>query len=162
MHADASGGEDGDRPDREPTAVLHRDGGPGAPGAPGTLWTIGHSTRSIEDLLALLAGYRIERLMDVRRYPGSRRLPHFGQTELAAVLAAAGIGYTHEPDLGGRRAAQTGPSPNGAWRNASFRAYADHMATPAFRAALDRVLGSASEHRTVVMCAEAVPWTCHR
>ena len=111
----------------------------------------------------MLAGHRIERLVDVRRFPGSRRLPWFGQVELAAVLAAAGIEYVHEPDLGGRRAAPAGAaSPNGAWRSASFRAYADHMATPAFRAALDRVLASAAERGTAVMCAEAVPWKCHR
>ena len=128
----------------------------------GTLFTVGHSTRPIDEFLALLAAHGIERLVDVRRFPGSRRHPQFGQDALAAALGSAGIGYTHEVELGGRRETAAADSPNRAWRNASFRAYADHTASPEFQAALDRVLTAAAERPTTVMCAEAVPWRCHR
>jgi uncharacterized protein (DUF488 family) len=124
-------------------------------------YTIGHSTRAIDELLDLLAENGVRLLVDVRRFPGSRRYPHFGREALAAALAERGIGYRHEPDLGGRRA--PGPrSPNTAWRVAGFRGYADHMATPAFRDALARVEDSAARMPTAVLCAEAVPWRCHR
>jgi len=126
-----------------------------------TLFTIGHSTRGIDELLAMLAENRIETLIDVRRFPGSRRHPQFSREALAASLAAAGIDYVHEVDLGGRR--QPLPdSPNTAWRVAAFRGYADHMGSAAFAAALDRLLRSAARSRTVILCAEAVPWRCHR
>ena len=92
---------------------------------PGTLFTVGHSTGSLEDFLALLRAHGIARVVDVRRFPGSRRHPHFGGEPLAAALAVAGIAYDHEVELGGRREASARESPNGAWRNASFRAYAD-------------------------------------
>ena len=128
----------------------------------GTLFTIGHSTRPIDEFVALLAAHGIERLVDVRRFPGSRRHPQFGQDALAAALESAGIGYTHEVELGGRREAAAADSPNRAWRNASFRAYADHPSSPEFQAALRRVLTAATERPTTVMCAEAVPWRCHR
>jgi uncharacterized protein (DUF488 family) len=128
-----------------------------------TLYTIGHSTRSFDEFLALLRAHGIRRLVDVRRFPGSRRYPHFGQAALAAALPEAGIEYVHEEALGGRREAEAAEdSPNRAWRSASFRAYADYMASDAFRGALDRVLGAARETPTAVMCAEAVPWRCHR
>jgi uncharacterized protein (DUF488 family) len=105
----------------------------------------------------------VELLVDVRRFPGSRRHPQFGSAALAASLAEAGIGYRHAEALGGRRSGEAGAaSPNGAWRNAAFRAYADYMATPAFRAALDTLLRDARERATAIMCAEAVPWRCHR
>jgi uncharacterized protein (DUF488 family) len=123
--------------------------------------TIGHSTRPLADFLALLEEFEVTTLVDVRRFPGSRRHPHFGGPALARSLAGAGIGYVHEPDLGGRR----DPSPdsvNTAWRVAAFRGYADHLASPEFRAALERVLASSEAGRPVVMCAEAVPWRCHR
>jgi uncharacterized protein (DUF488 family) len=123
--------------------------------------TIGHSTRTLAEFLALLAEFEATTLVDVRRFPGSRRYPHFGGPVLARSLAGVGMGYTHEPDLGGRR----DPSPdsvNTAWRVAAFRGYADHMASPEFRAALERVLASSEAGRPVVMCAEAVPWRCHR
>ena len=93
--------------------------------------------------------------------PRLEAYPHFSSTALAAALAAAGIAYRHEPDLGGRRRAR-GESPNAFWKNASFRAYADHMATPEFRAALDRLIADAARESTAIMCAEAVPWRCHR
>jgi uncharacterized protein (DUF488 family) len=129
-----------------------------------TLLTVGHSTRSIGDFLDLLAAHGVRRVVDVRRFPGSARHPHFGREALARALAERGLDYAHEEALGGRRAA-TGAvagSPNRAWRNASFRAYADHMATPVFQDALARVLEEAGRTRTAVMCAESVPWRCHR
>jgi uncharacterized protein (DUF488 family) len=125
------------------------------------LFTIGHSTRRFEELLALLREHAVQRLVDVRRYPGSRRSPQFGRESLRAALEAAGIAYRHEPDLGGRRAGGR-HSPNTAWRDPSFRAYADYTATPPFRDALSRVLAEAQERPTAVMCAEAHPSRCHR
>ena len=127
-----------------------------------TLYTVGHSTRPLDEFLALLAAHGVQRLVDVRRFPGSRRHPQFGLDALASALADRGIGYVHAEALGGRRESAASDSPNRGWRNASFRAYADHMATPVFRAALDEVLDAAGRERTVVMCAEAVPWRCHR
>jgi uncharacterized protein (DUF488 family) len=125
------------------------------------LATAGHSTRAVDELLALLAEHRIETLVDVRRFPGSRRHPQFSRDALAASLAAAGIDYRHEADLGGRRAARP-DSPHTAWRVEAFRGYADHMDSPLFLAALDRLLALAARSRTVILCAEAVPWRCHR
>jgi len=137
---------------------------PPAPEPP-VLFTVGHSTRALEDFLAVLEAHGIERVIDVRRFPGSRRHPHFGRERLAEALAGRGIAYAHEEDLGGRRGAAEAAgaaSPNGAWRNAQFRAYADHMASPAFQEALARTLDAARGARSAVMCAEAVPWRCHR
>jgi uncharacterized protein (DUF488 family) len=125
------------------------------------VFTIGHSTRSIEELLALLAEHGIRVLVDVRRYPASRRHPQFSRDALAASLAAAGIEYVHEPDLGGRRAARP-DSPHTAWRVEAFRGYADHMETPAFNTALERLIRRAAGTPTAILCAEAVPWRCHR
>ncbi len=128
---------------------------------PPPVFTIGHSTRTAEEFLALLHENGILLLVDVRRFPGSRRHPQFGSAELAGSLRAAGIDYRHEPDLGGRRHPRP-DSPNTAWRNASFRAYADHMDSPEFRTALERLLADSEARPTTVMCAEAVPWRCHR
>jgi uncharacterized protein (DUF488 family) len=128
-----------------------------------TLYTIGHSTRTIEQFIALLREHGVELLVDVRRFPGSRRHPHFGSAALAASLAEAGIGYAHAEALGGRRDSEAAASsPNTAWRHSAFRAYADYMATPPFRAALDRLIAEAAGRTTTIMCAEAVPWRCHR
>lgn len=124
-----------------------------------TLHTIGHSTRSLEELESLLREHDIARLVDVRRYPGSRRHPHFARESLAGALPSIGVEYVHAPELGGRRD-PCRDSPNTGWRNASFRAYADYMMTEAFRTALDALLGSSAA--TAIMCAEAVPWRCHR
>lgn len=131
-------------------------------GSVGTLFTVGHSTRPLGEFLALLGAHRITRVVDVRRFPGSRRHPQFGRDALAGALSDAGIEYVHEEELGGRRESAGADSPNRAWRNPSFRAYADHMASPAFEAALARALHDALDRPTAVMCAEAVPWRCHR
>src|SRR4051812_11588665 len=128
---------------------------------PLTLWTVGHSTRSIEEFLAMLKSQRIEAVADVRRVPGSRRHPQFGQESLVASLAAAGIGYFHFGELGGRRPALPG-SPNTGWRNAAFQGYADYMMSEPFQAGFERLLELASKQRTAIMCAEALWWRCHR
>ena len=126
-----------------------------------TVWTIGHSTRTGEEFIGLLKANGIEQVADVRSYPGSRRFPQFDRTRLQEALAAVGIRYVHLAELGGRRPARPG-SRNLAWRNASFRGYADYMETPDFRAGIDRLLELAGSIRTAIMCAEAVWWRCHR
>jgi uncharacterized protein (DUF488 family) len=128
---------------------------------PVRLWTIGHSNRTLEQFIELLGSQKIELLADVRRFPGSRRLPHFNQENLSKSLADAGIEYVHFPELGGRRKALAN-SPNNAWRVEAFRAYADFMMTPEFRAGIDRLLALAQRKRTAIMCAEALWWQCHR
>jgi uncharacterized protein (DUF488 family) len=126
-----------------------------------TIYTIGHSTRSLEELVALLQQHAIEVLCDVRTAPGSRRLPHFGKASLEAQLPRHGIAYEHIPALGGLRKPRP-DSANTGWRNASFRGYADYMQTPEFETALEGVLRIAARKRVALMCAEAVPWRCHR
>jgi uncharacterized protein (DUF488 family) len=127
-----------------------------------TLWTIGHSNRSLADFLALLAENQIESLADVRLLPGSRRYPQFDQNSLAASLADANIEYKHFRALGGRRTKRSDISPNSAWRVAAFAAYADYMLTPEFRAAFAELKTLAKTKRTAIMCAEVLPWRCHR
>jgi uncharacterized protein (DUF488 family) len=126
-----------------------------------TIWTIGHSTRTIEDFLALLRAHRIESLVDVRHYPGSRRYPHFNKEQLAESLPKAGIEYHHLVQLGGRRRARP-DSHNTAWRNEAFRGYADYMETNSFAEGIDCLLELSRKKRVAVMCAEAVWWRCHR
>ena len=126
-----------------------------------TVWTIGHSTRPLEEFLELLTAQRIEAVADVRRYPGSRRWPHFAREPLASALESRGLVYLWFPELGGRRTPRS-DSPNTAWRNAAFRGYADYMATEAFAEGLDRVVNLASGLRTSILCAEALWWRCHR
>ncbi len=128
---------------------------------PAELWTVGHSTLPPDGFLTLLAGHGIKAVADVRRFPASRRYPHFNAPALAASLAAAGIVYVPFPDLGGRRQPRA-DSPNTNWRNASFRGYADYMETEEFRTAADRLAAAAREQPTAVMCAEALWWRCHR
>ena len=125
------------------------------------IYTIGHSTRPWAEFLGLLTAHGVAHVVDVRRFPASRRHPQFAREALAGALAVAGIGYEQAPDLGGRRSARP-DSVNTAWRSASFRGYADHMETPEFRAALARLLEVGATRRTAVLCAEAVPWRCHR
>jgi uncharacterized protein (DUF488 family) len=126
-----------------------------------TVYTVGHSTLALDDFLALLGDAGIEGIADVRRFPASRRHPHFGRAALAAALAPAGIAYAWLPGLGGRRRSRP-DSPHVAWRSDSFRAYADHMETAEFRDELARLVALAGERPTAVLCAEAVPWRCHR
>jgi uncharacterized protein (DUF488 family) len=126
-----------------------------------TIFTVGHSTHPIEKLAEMLRAHAIEHLVDVRSIPRSRRNPQFNRETLAASLLQAGIGYTHAPALGGLRKPRL-DSINTAWRNASFRGYADHMQTTEFATALDQLIEAASSRRTAIMCAEAVPWRCHR
>ena len=126
-----------------------------------TLYTIGHSTLTIEDFLALLQAHDIQEVVDVRTIPKSRHNPQFGQVSLAASLHEAGIGYRHLPKLGGLRHT-TKESPNTAWRNLSFRGYADYMATPSFSEGLTELEALAKQKTVAIMCAEAVPWRCHR
>jgi uncharacterized protein (DUF488 family) len=125
------------------------------------IWTIGHSTRSREEFLDLLKVDRIQTLVDIRSFPGSRRYPHFNKENLRAALSVVHINYSHMAELGGRRKAKP-HSINMAWRNESFRGYADYMETEAFREGIERLMELAHEQRTVIMCAEAVWWRCHR
>jgi len=125
------------------------------------LWTIGHSNRSLDEFLAMLATFEVEVLADVRRFPGSRKHPHFNQEQLAASVTAASIAYEFFPELGGRRKPRP-DSPNTAWRNESFRAYADYMETDEFHAGIDRLSTLAENRRVAIMCSEAVWWRCHR
>jgi uncharacterized protein (DUF488 family) len=126
-----------------------------------SIWTVGHGTLDAPDFVALIAGAGIERIVDVRRYPGSRRHPHFASDQMAGWLVESGLEYEWTPALGGRRR-PVPDSPNTGLRNAQFQAYADHMATAGFRAAVDDLLTGATGRRVAVMCAESVWWRCHR
>ncbi len=126
-----------------------------------TIFTIGHSTRSAEDFISLLQEHGIQQLVDVRTVPRSARNPQFNRETLPKTLAEAGIAYTHIAGLGGLRQARK-DSINTGWKNASFRGYADYMQTDEFARALDELLASAASERVAIMCAEAVPWRCHR
>jgi uncharacterized protein (DUF488 family) len=127
----------------------------------GTVWTIGHSTRSLDDFVAVLRAHTIEALADVRRFAGSRRLPQFNESELREGLERAGIAYRWLPQLGGRRSPHT-ESVNAGWRHSAFRGYADHMASDEFAEGLFELLMLAEGLRTAVMCAEMLWWQCHR
>jgi len=126
-----------------------------------TLWTIGHSTRPIENLLSLLRAHGIERLVDVRTVPRSRHNPQFNREQLGQSAQQSGVAYTHVPKLGGLRKPKK-DSVNTGWRNASFRGYADYMQTEEFTKALEGLMAGAKAKKTAIMCAEAVPWRCHR
>lgn len=125
------------------------------------LYTVGHSTRTLQEFISLLNAHGIAVLADVRRYPRSRRFPHFNDDALARSLPAAGIAYRSFQSLGGRRQPSR-DSINLGWKSESFRAYADFMQTPAFDEALQQLIAEAQRSRTAIMCAEAVPWRCHR
>ncbi len=128
-----------------------------------TIYTIGHSNHPLDRFLDLLAQHEIEELADIRRFPGSRKHPQFNREELQRTLERSGLVYRWMEPLGGRRkAASSGASENLAWRNVSFRNYADYMATPEFREAIDTLLEDAAERRTAIMCAEGLWWQCHR
>src|SRR5262245_12860155 len=126
-----------------------------------TIWMLGHSTRSIDAFLGLLTSQHIDRLIDIRRLPRSRRHPQLDHVALARSLGDVGIEYTHAPNLGGRRR-PAHDSINTAWQNDAFRGYADHMQTEAFARAIDDLMERATTERLAFMCAEAVPWRCHR
>lgn len=126
-----------------------------------TLWSIGHSTRPLEELVGMLREAGVVRLADVRRFPGSRRNPQYSAESLAVSMPEAGIEYVPMPELGGRRPPRP-DSPHTAWRNSGFRGYADYMDTPDFARGRERLMALARERRTAVMCAEAPWWRCHR
>lgn len=131
------------------------------------IYTVGHSTRSLEELVEVLRAHGVELLVDVRRFPASRRHPHFARESLERTLPEAGIEYLWLQGLGGRRSGQKGRkgrkgSPHTAWRVAGFASYADHMETPEFREAAGTLLERAREATAAVMCAEALPERCHR
>ena len=125
------------------------------------VYTVGHSTRSLDDFVALLRVYGIERLVDVRTIPRSRHNPQFNYDALGPSLRNHRIGYRHMKELGGLRHARP-DSPNAGWHNASFRGFADYMQTPEFAAAMSKLVALAKEKTTAIMCAEALPWRCHR
>jgi uncharacterized protein (DUF488 family) len=125
------------------------------------IFTIGHSTRSFEELVAILRAHGVERLIDVRTVPRSRHNPQFNRDVLNKALHNRRLGYRHMKDLGGLRRARA-DSANAGWRNASFRGYADYMQTATFEKALARLIELAKQKPTAIMCAEAVPWRCHR
>jgi len=127
------------------------------------LFTIGHSTRIFDDFLAILNEFKIEVLVDIRRFPGSRRFPHFNRQALEQTLPVAGIEYVWLEDLGGRRnAPQIGKSPNPGLKHPAFRSYADYMQTGQFETTVNRLLLIASAKTTAIMCAEKLFWKCHR
>lgn len=126
-----------------------------------TVWTIGHSNRSADDFISVLRAHDIELVADVRRFPGSRRLPHFGSAELEQSLGDAGIGMRWLPSLGGRRTPRK-DTPNTAWRVGGFRGYADHIESEEFAEGLFELTLLAHGLRTTVMCAEVLWWQCHR
>ena len=127
----------------------------------GTVFTIGHSTLPIDSFIAILGTYAIVQLIDVRKIPLSRHNPQYGSEALAESLGDAGIGYRWLQALGGLHRSLP-DSPNGGWRNTSFRGYADYMQTPAFAESLTKLIGLSAAGPTAIMCAEAVPWRCHR
>jgi uncharacterized protein (DUF488 family) len=126
-----------------------------------TIYTVGHSTRTLDELVRIVGAHGVRQIADVRRFAGSRRLPHFNADNLAAELPKHGVAYLPCPRLGGRRK-PAADSLNAGWRNESFRAYADYMQTPAFAEALAGLMQAAEHTPTAIMCAEAVPWRCHR
>jgi len=125
------------------------------------IWTVGHSNKNLEQFLSLLLSQHIQAVADVRRFPVSRRHPHFDMESLRNSLPTKGIQYQHFPELGGRRSPRP-DSINTQWKNDAFRGYADYMETDDFRKALGRLMPLASSMRTAVMCAEALWWQCHR
>jgi Uncharacterized conserved protein len=125
------------------------------------VYTIGHSTRPIDEFIGLLQHYGVTLLVDVRTVPRSRHTPQFNSTELAAALEESGIRYRRLPELGGLRRTVAG-SPNTGWRNPSFRGYADYMQTQEFATGIDSLMELAEHETVAIMCAEAVPWRCHR
>ncbi len=129
--------------------------------SPPIVLTIGHSTRTLDEFIHLLQAHAVSRVVDVRTIPRSRHNPQFNKTSLPQALERVGVGYIHLPGLGGLRHAKA-DSLNMGWRNASFRGYADYMQTPEFEKSLKELIQLANQDRLALMCAEAVPWRCHR
>jgi len=127
----------------------------------GPLFTVGHSTRSLDELVAICEAHGLGAIADVRRFPGSRRSPHFARQSLEETLPVRGIGYAWIPELGGRRR-RARDAPPSAWQVEAFAAYADHLRSAEFRAGFDRVLEMMAARPTAIMCAEASPYRCHR
>ena len=127
----------------------------------GTIWTLGHSTRAQEEFLDLLAVHGLQAIADVRRFPGSKRFPHFAREALERSLPVAGVEYLWLPQLGGRRRPRK-DSPNTGWRNEAFRGYADHIDSAEFDEGLRLLLDLAARRRTAMMCSELLWWRCHR
>ena len=125
------------------------------------IYTVGHSTHSLEEFIKILRSFKIETLVDVRRYPGSRKFPHFNKDHLQGAIPETGIEYIHLEDLGGRRKSKK-DSINTVWRLLSFRGYADYMETPSFNSAVGKLEEIALTSRVAYMCSEAVWWSCHR
>ena len=125
------------------------------------IWTIGHSTHPLEEFVNMLKSFEIEVLVDIRRFPGSNRYPHFNKENLEKSMKENGFEYIHIEDLGGRRKVQP-DSKNNAWRLASFQGYADYMETEEFKSAITQLKSIAASKDTAIMCAEAVWWSCHR
>lgn len=125
------------------------------------LYTLGHSTRTLEEFIQLLRAYQITHLVDVRTIPRSRHNPQFNKDTLPGELEKVGVKYTHLPELGGLRKPQP-DSPNTAWRNQSFQAFADYLSTQSFKEGLDHLIQLVGQDTLAIMCAEAVPWRCHR
>jgi uncharacterized protein (DUF488 family) len=125
------------------------------------IWTIGHSTRSLDEFLELLKPFNVMQVVDIRNYPGSKRYPHFNKEALELSLLQNGIDYIHLKDLGGRRSPKPA-SINTAWKNSAFRGYADYMETDNFKNAIKQLESIATKKHTVYMCSEAVWWSCHR
>jgi len=126
-----------------------------------TIWTIGHSTRSIETFQQLLQVHEIKFLADIRTHPGSRKYPHFNKEVLCSLMQEIGVRYEHFPELGGRRKPKA-DSGNTAWRHASFKGYADHMETEEFKRGIENLQHVALKERVAYMCSELVWWKCHR
>ena len=144
--------EDASRPAPESQITIHKSQ---------IVWTVGHSNHSLEKFLGILKAHAVALVLDVRRFPASRKWPHFDAANLARSLPSTGIEYAGMPQLGGRRKARS-DSPHRAWRVEAFRGYADFMDSPEFAGALEKVTALAHERRSVLMCAEALPWRCHR
>ena len=138
-----------------------RQRAPSNESASGTIWTVGHSTRSAEEFKGILKAHQIAALIDVRSFPGSRRCPQFNKEQLQQSLAEANVVYKHMPSLGDRRRPNP-ESKNIAWKNSSFRAYADHLETEEFKHGIKELIVLGAAQRTAVMCAEALWWRCHR
>ncbi len=126
-----------------------------------TIWTIGHSTRSLDEFVAMLHSFNIDEIADIRSFPGSRKFPQFNKEALEISLPQNNIQYVHIKDLGGRRKANP-DSKNTGWRHTAFRSYADYMETGAFKDGIEELVKIATKQRTSYMCSEAVWWRCHR